>query len=107
MVKAKSVDKENWRFASIMYLTSFLSLIFMSIFILVEKIFKIEVFAFKMNKIGIIIFCFIPALILNYLLVFYRKRYIYLLKNYEGSNGKYIIRFMLVSILMTLISIFY
>lgn len=42
---------------------------------------------------------FIPGSIINYFLVFYRKKYEYILKNYEFKNGKLLIIYVSVTII--------
>lgn len=109
IVKSKSISKENWKFPVIMYLSAFLALIFMSIVIVLEKC--IPSFNFTnetsyYNKLIPIFLFLVPALLVNYFLIFYRNKYEILLQKYKPNNGKYIIGFMIFSIVLVLICIF-
>lgn len=114
IVKSKE-NNNQWKFPMIMYLSAFLSLILMSIFIIFEKIntnirlvhFDIGNFEIMYkSKLFAILMFFIPSILINYFLVFYKNRYEILLQNYKSSNGKLIIKFMLLSISLVLICIF-
>jgi hypothetical protein len=112
----KSKEKNNhWKFPVIMYLSAFLSLILMSIFIIFEKINtfigfnQIEIRNLEVlfsSKIFAILIFFIPSLFINYFLVFYKNRHETLLRIYKSSNGKLIVKFMFFCIGLVLVSIF-
>lgn len=116
IVKAKKIDKRNWKFATIMYLSTFLSLFFMSLIIILEKFlpndFNYSIFTkSQLNdmiyvKIQAILLFFVPMLLINYLLIFFNNRYEILMLKYKHSNGNYITGFMLSSIALVIICIF-
>ena len=99
----------NWKFTLLMYLSAFLSVIFMSIVIIANGIFDFEIMSDDngsgMGKIKAILIYFIPAIVLNYFLLIYNNRYEELLKKYQPENGKYIIYFMCFALTMFVISL--
>jgi hypothetical protein len=114
--KSKTVNNGIWKFNTIMFMSAFLSLIFMSIIILLKSFFPeyINFTFFHDNygkksldvKLEAIVLYLVPSLIMNYFLIIHNKRYEKLLHNYKPNNGKYMIRFMLFSIILTMVSIF-
>jgi hypothetical protein len=116
IVKSKTVNNGIWKFNTIMFLSAFLSLIFLSIIILLKSVFPEHInFTFFPDnyvkksldiKLEAVVCYFVPSLIINYFLIIYNKRYEKLLLNYKPNNGKYMIRFMLFSIILIMVSIF-
>ncbi|MEO7173906.1 hypothetical protein [Flavobacterium sp.] len=115
IVKSKDTNEKNWKFATIMYLSAFLGITLMSVIIILEKtipslnylLFGHKIYELLYNqKLAAVLFFFFPALIINYFLLFYKNRYEVLLQKDKPNNGKYIIRFMIFSILLVLICIF-
>ena len=116
IVKAKEVNNNNWKFATIMYLSTFLSLFFMSLIIILEKFlpndFNYSIFTkSQLNdmtyvKIQVVLLFFAPMFITNYFLIFFNNRYEILLLKYKHNNGNYITGFMLSSIALVIICIF-
>lgn len=116
IVKSKAANNGIWKFNTIMFMSAFLSLIFMSIVILLKRFFPeyINFSIFPDNyikksldvKLEAIMLYLIPSLIINYFLIIYNKRYEKLLLNYKSSNGKYMLRFMLFSLSLIIVSIF-
>lgn len=116
IVKTKEVNNHNWKFATIMYLSAFSSLYFMSLIVILEKLFPNDICfsiftASQLKdlayvKMQAVLLYFVPMLLLNYLLIFFNNRYERLLLKYKSSRGKYITWFMLSSIALVLICIF-
>lgn len=115
--KAKSVNKDNWKFASIIYLSAFLSIVFMSLVMILESVIPkyIDYSIFSKNnmkeslfiKLELVILYFIPSLIFNYFLIFHNRRSEKLLKKYKSNNGKYLIGFMLFSLGFYLVALIF
>ncbi|OXA87407.1 hypothetical protein SAMN06265346_110112 [Flavobacterium hercynium] len=116
IIKSKTTNNGNWKFSTILFLSAFLSLIFMSITISLKSFFPeyVNYSLFSDNrikksldiKLEAIILYLVPSLVINYFLIIYNKRYEKLLFNYKPSNGKYMIRFIIFSLILFLISIF-
>lgn len=114
--KSKATNNGSWKFNTIMFLSAFLSLIFMSIVMLLKSFFlhNINFSLFSDGyvkksldiKLEAIVLFFIPALIINYFLIFYNKRYENLRLNFKPNNGKLMLQFMLFSLILFIISIF-
>jgi hypothetical protein len=114
--KSKAANNGTWKFNTILFLSAFLSLIFMSIIILLKSFFleHINFSIFPDNytkksldiKLEAIVLYLVPSLIVNYFLIIHNKRYEKLLLNYKPNNGKYVIRFMLFSLILFIISVF-
>ncbi|WP_298395944.1 hypothetical protein [Flavobacterium sp.] len=116
IVKAKEVNNHNWKFATLMYLSAFSSLFFMSSIIISEKLFlndfsyslftKNQLKDLSYVKMQAVLLYFVPMILLNYLLIFFNNRYEWLLLKYKPRKGKYITGFMISSITLALICIF-
>ena len=116
IVKAKELNNRNWKFATIMYLSTFLSLFLISLIIILEKFlpndFSYSIFTeSQLNdmtyvKIQAILLFFVPMFFINYLLIFFNNRYEILMLKYKHNNGNYITGFMLSSIALVIICIF-
>ncbi|PIF33083.1 hypothetical protein CLU81_3657 [Flavobacterium sp. 9] len=114
--KSQNINKEDWKFNTIMFLSGFLGLILISLSIFIKKIlpdyitFSIypENYTMKSldHKLEVIVLYFIPSIIINYFLILYNKRYEKLLATYRANNGRYMIRFMIFSLFVFLISVF-
>lgn len=114
--KSKSANNGIWKFNTILFLSAFLSLIFMSIIILLKSFFLEHMnFSFFSDnyakksldvKLEAIVLYLTPSLVINYFLIIHKKRYKKILLNYKPNNGKYLIRFMLFSLILFLISVF-
>ncbi len=50
------------------------------------------------NALWAIIILLLPSMCINYFLVFYRKRYEYILRNYEFKNGKFLLIYFSLSV---------
>ncbi len=114
--KSQNTNKEDWKFSTIIFLSGFLGLIFISLSIFIKKVLP-DYFTFSIypenytmksldHKLEAIILYFIPSIIINYFLILYNKRYEKLLATYSANNGRYMIRFMIFSLVFFLISVF-
>ncbi|TXF79321.1 hypothetical protein [Chryseobacterium sp.] len=109
-IKSQSQNRENWKFLSILFMGIAMSLnfivisIFLSDLNMIDKIFIVKINFFiensKLNSIlGFIMSYFLPALLLNYSLVFYNRKYERLIEKYKYHNGRYIGTYLLISFL--------
>ena len=83
--KSKSANNGIWKFNTILFLSAFLSLIFMSIIILLKSFFLeyINFSFFSDNyakksldvKLEAIVLYLTPSLVINYFLIIHKKRY--------------------------------
>lgn len=83
----------------------------MAVIILWLEAINLQIYKFEINLFanslleniieGFINFC-VPFSALNYLLIFYKKRYIKLIKKYDHFNGKYALIYTLLSIILLL-----
>ncbi len=114
--KSQNINKEDWKFSTIIFLSGFLGLILISLSIFIKKVLP-DYFTFSIypenytmknldHKLEAIILYFIPSIIINYFLILYNKRYEKLLATYSANNGRYMIRFMIFSLVFFLISVF-
>lgn len=114
IVKSKTINDGIWKFNTIMFMSGFLSLIFMSIIFILRKFFpeyiNFPIFLDNYKSLGVkleaVILYLLPSLFLNYYLIIYKKRYEELLINYKSNKGKYMLRFMFFGLGLVLISIF-
>ena len=108
IVKSKSVNSSGWKFATLMYMSAFFSIFIISISSILESLFNFTIGSSKgllEIKLEAIYLYFVPSLIINYFLIFYNKNYEKLLEKYKPNDGKYILRVILSSLGIFIISI--
>ncbi|MEN9909005.1 MAG: hypothetical protein RLZZ540_2154 [Bacteroidota bacterium] len=116
IVKSKITNDGIWKFNTIMFMSAFLSLIFMSIIFILKRFFPeyLNFSIFSDNyiekslyiKLEAVIFYLIPSFVVNYYLIIYNKRYEKLLLDYKPNKGRYMLRFMVFSLVLIVVSIF-
>lgn len=108
MVKSKSVSSNGWKFATLMYISTFFSIYIISITSILESLFNFSISTSKgllEIKLEAIFLYFFPSLIINYFLVFYNKKYLIIFEKYKPNDGKYILRVILSSLGLFITSI--
>lgn len=102
IIKFKSVpiNKDDWKSKSMMLVSAAMGIQFIlvlfalsSMGLPIYKYYNINLDIFPGERLdgmlnGTILF-FLPFFILNYFLIFFKKKHINLIKNYEYKNGKY------------------
>lgn len=115
-MKAQSQNKDNWKLYSFIFMSMAMSLnllLFMTV--LQSHVLKIPFYNFKLDffpgekldaSLKYIILFFLPVAILNYFLIFFKKKYKRLLKSYKTYNGKLAVTYLLLSYFMPFILLF-
>lgn len=107
-------NKKSWPLVTMLAMTMAMSANFVLLMTILEKFFikkyfyKIDshLIPTRMNNLISYIFLFIlPCFIINYFLVFYRKRYNKLIKKYNFYKGRLFISYFVFSLLLPLIII--
>ncbi|AWK06335.1 hypothetical protein HYN56_19735 [Flavobacterium crocinum] len=116
ITKSKESNNGKWKFQTMMFLSAFLSVLFMAIIITLKKILPeglnysiySENYVLKRFEINIeaLLLYFLPPLIINYFILLFNKRYEKILLVYKPKNGKYMLRFMVISLLSFMVSLF-
>ena len=109
-------NKNNWKIKGLVFITlamTFNLVFIMSIFqrdVLGFYFFEIDISSFSEfeNYIATVLLLYMfPCLILNYLLIFFRKRYVFLQKKYKYRNGKLCAIYYLISFFPPIIFLLY
>lgn len=116
IIKSKETNNGQWKFQTMLYLSLFLGVIIMAVIITLKALlpgglhYSIYPESHQLKKFDIKIealtLYFVPALIVNYFTLLFNKRYEKLLSTYKSQNGKYMIGFMVISLLSFLLSLF-
>ena len=111
VAQSKIANNGFWKFNTIMYMSAFLCINFMTIAIILKNVLPLELGDFYEKKSLTIkrealMYFIIPAFLANYFILFFNNRYEKLLEKYEAHNGKYILRYIIFSILLFFICVF-
>lgn len=117
MIRLKSTPNRNdWKWYSMAYMTTAMGLNFAVLITTFQKItgydfyhFQVDVFpGKKLDALisGFTLF-FLPLLVTNYLLIFYKNRYRQLVEKYVYSNGKLFMRYFFGSLAVVLFIVVY
>lgn len=111
-IRQQPENKHNWHTKAMTFMTLAMSANFIFIMTILEKyvfqiyFYKID-FSFlptRLNNLLAYIFLFIfPCLVLNYILVFRKKRYENLIERYKYHNGKLFLVYFLISLLLPIV----
>jgi hypothetical protein len=108
IARLKSMPNTPWKFGSIMYLSTFVGMMLMALVILFEGVFPdyaiISLKELPLGKLGGVFFV-LPILPVNYFLLFYNDRHEVLMTKYKSNNGKYFLRFTMLSLGLFFISL--
>lgn len=115
-MKIQPQNKNNWKLYSFIFMSMAMSLNLLIIMtILQSHILKISFYNFDINifpgkkldaALKYIILFLLPVIAPNYLLIFYKKKYKIILKNYETHNGKLAAAYLLLSYFAPFILLF-
>jgi hypothetical protein len=110
--KSQPPNKYNWPIASMIFMSSAMVLNFALVMVILERnvlghsFYSIRfplLSQYLNNAVSFFILFVLPVIIINYLLIFRKKRYKKLLKRYPYYNGKLFITYFLVSILTPIV----
>jgi hypothetical protein len=105
-------NKQNWKTGTMIFMTLAMAFNFLLMMTILEKYFfknyfyKIELPFFPNrvnNAISYLILFIFPCIVINFLLIFHKKRYEKLLKKYPYYNGKLFILYFSISMLLPMI----
>ncbi len=115
-IKSQPKNNDNWKFLSIVYISMAMALnliIIMGILqknILNKSFYNLNLNFFAGTKldalIEFIILFFMPMILLNYFCIFYRKKYLVLIKKHPYYNGKLGLTYLLISYFTPFILLF-
>ena len=105
ITKIRNFDDYMWKSKTLITISFWMGVVFM-VFV---AIFEHDILGFTFYKLNLdnyiakpwcdlfesILLFFMPFIVINYFLIFYKKRYETLLKKYEYKNGKYFTTFFL------------
>ena len=110
--RIKNGGESHWKLFTFAYMSVLLGLNILAILTAIRFFFGYNLADKLMEQLGTIttneklqnflwsmIVMFIPGSIINYFLVFYRKKYEYILRNYEFKNGKLLIIYVSITII--------
>lgn len=118
ILKARSLpgNSKNWKFYTLIYMSIAMSLNAILLRAVLERnvfnsnFYSLEIDVFPGSKLdallSFMILYFIPIVILNYILIFWRKNYDDLIKKYKYYNGKLFIGYFLISIFLPFLLLF-
>jgi len=108
-LRSIEANKDNWQTIGIVSMSTAMTFNFVLLMIIFQKNILDYIFyeinipvlsGFQNYILTILILYFLPCVIINYLLIFRNKRYEKLLKKYPYSNGKFIVTYILISMLL-------
>ena len=110
--RIKNGGEDHWKLFTFAYMSVLLGLNILAIWTairffsgynlankLMEQLATITTSEKLQNLLLSMIVMFIPSAIINYYLVFYRKKYEYILKNYEFKNGKFLFIYFCITVI--------
>lgn len=104
----KKNNVKVWKFGTLMYMSAFLSIFIISISSIIASLFNFPINSSRSLveiKLEAIYLYLIPAIIINYFIIFHNKKYQTLLEKYKSNDEKYILGFILSSLGAFFISI--
>lgn len=110
--KAQPENRHTWQSATMLYMTIAMSFNFIFLMTILEKhVFKNHFYKIDFpilherleGVLNFLILFILPCWLLNYILIFRKKRYLKLLKNYPDYNGKISIPYVLISIFLPIV----
>lgn len=105
-------NKDNWQITGIIIMSTAMTFNFVLLMVIIQKnlldyyFYEINIptlSGFQNYILTILILYFSPCVIINYLLIFYNKRYEKLLEKYPYSNGKLIVTYILISLFLPIV----
>ena len=108
-LRSIEANKDNWQTNGIISMSTAMTFNFVLLMVIIQKnildyyFYEINIpvlSGFQNYILTILILYFLPCVIINYLLIFRNKRYEKLLKKYPYSNGKFIVTYILISMLL-------
>ena len=108
-LRSIEANKDNWQTIGIVSMSTAMTFNFVLLMVIIQKnildyyFYEINIpilSGFQNYILTILILYFLPCVIINYLLIFRNKRYEKLLKKYPYSNGKFIVTYILISMLL-------
>jgi hypothetical protein len=108
-LRSIEANKDNWQTKGIIAMSTAMTFNFVLLMVIFQKnildyyFYEINIASlsgFQNYILTILILYFLPCVIINYLLIFRNKRYEKLLKKYPYSNGKFIVAYILISMLL-------
>jgi len=111
-IKTNSPKRRDWKFSIFTY-TTMCNALNLWVVLLWLKYFNILSFKVQINLLpgimlnnagGFIIYFATPFILLNYFLIFYRDKYKKLIEIYPHKNGKFAMRYIFISVLLSFIS---
>jgi len=108
-LRSIEANKDNWQTKGIIAMSTAMTFNFVLLMVIIQKnildyyFYEINIpilSGFQNYILTILILYFLPCVIINYLLIFRNKRYEKLLKKYPYSNGKFIVTYILISMLL-------
>ena len=110
--RIKNGGEGHWKIFTYSYMTIFMVLnilsllsailfftgfdMFSSLMLKIDKIFLNEKLS---NLVWSILVLFIPSMLITYFLVFYKKKYEYILNNYSFKNGRFLFIYFMITII--------
>ena len=108
-LRSIEANKDNWQTIGIITMSTAMTFNFVLLMVIIQKNI-LDYYFYEINIpllsgflnyiLTILILFFLPCVIINYLLIFRNKRYEKLLKKYPYSNGKFIVTYILISMLL-------
>lgn len=112
-IKSQPQNKGRWKILSFVFISMAMALNFISIISILQRdvlnntFYNFELDIFPGSKIDAMLkfflLFFLPVAIINYSLIFYKKKYVQLMSKYNSSNGLLGISYILLSYFLPLI----
>jgi hypothetical protein len=114
-LRSQEANKDNWQTKGMIMMSTAMTFNFVLLMVIIQRnilnyyFYEINIplfSGFQNYILTILILFFLPCVIINYILILRNKRYENLLKKYPYSNGKFIITYLLSSMLLPIIILF-